>query len=110
MDMYVIVCPIRGTAYTSLSYSIPSLSLHSIPADTAIHYDAKTIEVLLDREQEGNSVEITGSENLLANEYLSSFKVASYVTMEVADNVSPSHLSDIFINKPYCRRSLRLKF
>ena len=54
-------------------------------ADTAIHYDDKTIEVLLDREQEGDGVDVPGSENLLANEYLSSFKVASYVTKEVGE-------------------------
>ena len=58
-------------------------------ADTTIHYDAKTIEALLDRDQEGaetaDSADVPGSENLLANEYLSSFKVASYVTKEVVD-------------------------
>lgn len=59
-------------------------------ADTAIHYDAQTIEALLDREQEGgieDSTDVPGSVNLMANEYLSSFKVASYVTKEV-DEVS----------------------
>lgn len=58
-----------------------------VTADTAIHYDDKTIEALLDREQEGaegtESADVPGNENLLANEYLSSFKVASYVTKEV---------------------------
>jgi len=55
--------------------------------DTTIHYDDKTIEALLDRDQEltGDSAEAPGSENMLANEYLSSFKVASYVTKEVDD-------------------------
>lgn len=56
-------------------------------ADTTIHYDDKTIEALLDREQEGDSMDVPGSENLLANEYLSSFKVASYVTKEVVEEV-----------------------
>jgi len=30
-------------------------------------------------------VDVPGSDNLLANEYLSSFKVASYVTKEVGE-------------------------
>ena len=30
-------------------------------------------------------MDVPGSENLLANEYLSSFKVASYVTKEVGE-------------------------
>ena len=54
-------------------------------ADTAIHYDNKTIEALLDRDQEGDGVDVPGTVNLLANEYLSSFKVASYVTKEVGE-------------------------
>lgn len=58
-------------------------------ADTTIHYDDKTIEALLDRDQEGtdvaDSAELPGSDNLLANEYLSSFKVASYVTKEMVE-------------------------
>ncbi len=52
--------------------------------DISIHYDDKAIEALLDR-----SVDVVvgeegaiGSENLLANDYLSSFKVASYVMKE----------------------------
>lgn len=62
-------------------------------ADTTIHYDSKTIEALLDREHSGrDSVEAPGSVNLMANEYLSSFKVASYVTKEVEEEeeVSPT--------------------
>ncbi len=54
-------------------------------ADTTIHYDDKTIEALLDRDQEGESADIPGSVNLMANEYLSSFKVASYVTKEAGE-------------------------
>lgn len=62
-------------------------------ADSAIHYDDKTIEALLDRDQEGaaDSTEIPGSVNLMANEYLSSFKVASFVTKEVEEEVRTSH-------------------
>lgn len=45
--------------------------------DEAIHYDDKAVEELLDRSKEG----IEQKENW-ANEYLSSFKVASYVTKE----------------------------
>ncbi|XP_069984157.1 chromodomain-helicase-DNA-binding protein Mi-2 homolog isoform X8 [Penaeus vannamei] len=45
--------------------------------DEAIHYDNQAIEELLDRTKEG----IEQKENW-ANEYLSSFKVASYVTKE----------------------------
>lgn len=45
--------------------------------DEAIHYDDKAVAELLDRSKEG----IEQKENW-ANEYLSSFKVASYVTKE----------------------------
>lgn len=45
--------------------------------DEEIHYDNKAVEELLDRSKEG----IEQKENW-ANEYLSSFKVASYVTKE----------------------------
>lgn len=45
--------------------------------DEAIHYDDKAVTELLDRSKEG----IEQKENW-ANEYLSSFKVASYVTKE----------------------------
>ncbi|KAK7794704.1 hypothetical protein R5R35_008025 [Gryllus longicercus] len=48
--------------------------------DEAIHYDDKAIDELLDRSKEG----IEQKENW-ANEYLSSFKVASYVTKEGED-------------------------
>jgi hypothetical protein len=50
---------------------------------TSIHYDDGAIRALLDR-----SVDITdgesviGQQNILANDYLSSFKVASYVMKE----------------------------
>lgn len=45
--------------------------------DEAIHYDDKAVGELLDRSKEG----IEQKESW-ANEYLSSFKVASYVTKE----------------------------
>ena len=45
--------------------------------ETAIHYDDAAIESLLDRSKEGIE-----QKEMLANEYLSSFKVASYVTKE----------------------------
>ena len=48
--------------------------------DTAIHYDDKAIEDLLDRTKEGIE-----QKELLANEYLSSFKVAAYVTREAEE-------------------------
>lgn len=49
--------------------------------DEAIHYDDRAIGDLLDRTKEG----IEQKENW-ANEYLSSFKVASYVTKEGEDD------------------------
>lgn len=45
-----------------------------------IHYDDKAIEELLDRTKEGIE-----QKEMWSNEYLSSFKVASYVTKEVED-------------------------
>ena len=48
--------------------------------DTAIHYDDKAIDDLLDRSKEGIE-----QKEMWANEYLSSFKVASYVTKEVEE-------------------------
>lgn len=48
--------------------------------ETAIHYDDHAIEDLLDRTKEGIE-----QKELWANEYLSSFKVASYVTKEVEE-------------------------
>lgn len=45
--------------------------------ETAIHYDDAAIDSLLDRSKEGIE-----QKEMLANEYLSSFKVASYVTKE----------------------------
>ena len=41
--------------------------------ESSIHYDERAIEALLDRSQEGEEERV----NLLANEYLSSFKVGS---------------------------------
>lgn len=49
----------------------------STEAETAIHYDDAAIDSLLDRSKEGIE-----QKEMLANEYLSSFKVASYVTKE----------------------------
>lgn len=46
-------------------------------AEAAIHYDDAAIESLLDRSKEGIE-----EKEMLANEYLSSFKVASYATRE----------------------------
>ena len=55
-------------------------------AGSSIHYDDEAISALLDRSQEGGGEMeqlLPGSdENLMANEYLSSFKVASYVMKE----------------------------
>ncbi|KPM11913.1 chromodomain-helicase-DNA-binding protein Mi-2-like protein [Sarcoptes scabiei] len=48
--------------------------------DSTIHYDDKAIEELLDRSKEGIE-----QKELWANEYLSSFKVASYVTKDAED-------------------------
>lgn len=50
--------------------------------DEAIHYDDKAVEDLLDRSKMG----IEQKENW-SNEYLSSFKVASYVTKEEEEEV-----------------------
>lgn len=59
--------------------------------DEAIHYDNQAIEELLDRSKEG----IEQKENW-ANEYLSSFKVASYVTKE-GEEVSVLDLGSCYI-------------
>ncbi|RWS31027.1 chromodomain-helicase-DNA-binding protein Mi-2-like isoform X5 [Leptotrombidium deliense] len=48
--------------------------------DSAIHYDDKAIEGLLDRTKEGIE-----QKEMWANEYLSSFKVAAYVTKEAEE-------------------------
>ena len=48
--------------------------------DAAIHYDDNAIEDLLDRTKEGIE-----QKEMLANEYLSSFKVAAYVTKETEE-------------------------
>jgi len=48
--------------------------------DTAIHYDDKAIDELLDRSQEGIE-----QKEMWANEYLGSFKVASYATKEAEE-------------------------
>ncbi|XP_066997701.2 chromodomain-helicase-DNA-binding protein Mi-2 homolog isoform X3 [Anabrus simplex] len=55
--------------------------------DEAIHYDDKAIDELLDRTKEG----IEQKENW-ANEYLSSFKVASYVTKEGEEEEEPTEI------------------
>ena len=60
--------------------------------DTAIHYDDKAIDELLDRTQEGIE-----QKEMWANEYLSSFKVASYATKEaeeVEEEVKPTEEPD----------------
>lgn len=51
----------------------------SIAEDT-IHYDTKAIDELLDRTQEGIE-----QKEVWANDYLSSFKVAAYVTKDVEE-------------------------
>ncbi|OTF80302.1 chromodomain-helicase-DNA-binding protein Mi-2-like protein [Euroglyphus maynei] len=48
--------------------------------DSTIHYDDKAVDELLDRTKEGIE-----QKELWANEYLSSFKVASYVTKDAED-------------------------
>lgn len=61
---------------------LPSLDPSSFPAEgeeSSIHYDDDAIEALLDRSQEEEG-EVGPGENLLANEYLSSFKVGGWVT------------------------------
>ncbi|XP_063233226.1 chromodomain-helicase-DNA-binding protein Mi-2 homolog isoform X2 [Bacillus rossius redtenbacheri] len=55
--------------------------------DEAIHYDDKAIDELLDRTKQG----IEQKENW-ANEYLSSFKVASYVTKEGEEEEEPTEI------------------
>ncbi|XP_008217034.1 chromodomain-helicase-DNA-binding protein Mi-2 homolog isoform X4 [Nasonia vitripennis] len=55
--------------------------------DEAIHYDDKAVAELLDRSKEG----IEQKENW-ANEYLSSFKVASYVTKEEQDEETDTEI------------------
>ena len=47
-----------------------------------IHYDNAAIESLLDRDREGIPVDKTDGGQLLANEYLSSFKVCMYVQVQ----------------------------
>jgi len=58
--------------------------------DEAIHYDDRAIADLLDRTKEG----IEQKENW-ANEYLSSFKVASYVTKEGDDEEEEEAATEI---------------
>uniref|UniRef100_A0A6G1S543 Chromodomain-helicase-DNA-binding protein 4 n=2 Tax=Aceria tosichella TaxID=561515 RepID=A0A6G1S543_9ACAR len=53
-------------------------------SETAIHYDDAAIDSLLDRSKEGIE-----QKEMLANEYLSSFKVASYVTKEQEEEEEP---------------------
>ena len=77
-----------ASASLSLSLSLPPLPTVDGQGSTTIHYDDKAIDALLDRDQEGEGDEGPGSENLLANEYLSSFKVASYVMKEKVNNIS----------------------
>ena len=79
MCVCVCVCVCVCNPCTN-SYSI---CLVGDDQSTTIHYDDKAIEALLDRDQEGVEGDGSiGSENLLANDYLSSFKVASYVMKE----------------------------
>lgn len=47
-----------------------------------IHYDNAAIESLLDRDREGIPVDKTDGGQLLANEYLGSFKVCMYVQVQ----------------------------
>lgn len=61
--------------------------------EESIHYNDKAVFELLDRSKEG----IEQKENW-SNEYLSSFKVASYVTKEEDEDVS----SWLNINQIYC--------
>ena len=69
-------------AYIFTCISLPPLPIVDGQGSTTIHYDDRAIDALLDRDQEGEIDEGPGSDNLLANEYLSSFKVASYVMKE----------------------------
>ena len=73
----------QSTKFNACQYTHVFLSVApgADQESTTIHYDDKAIAALLDRSQEGEE-EMIGSENLMANEYLSSFKVASYVMKE----------------------------
>nr|CAD7453831.1 unnamed protein product [Timema tahoe] len=63
------------------------MMLTHLVEDEAIHYDDKAIDGLLDRSKQG----IEQKENW-ANEYLSSFKVASYVTKEGEEEEEPTEI------------------
>lgn len=58
-----------------------------VKEEAAIHYDDKTIDDLLDRSKEGIE-----QKEMWANEYLSSFKVAAYVTKETEEEEVPEDL------------------
>ena len=76
-----------------------------------IHYDDQAIEKLLDRSQEGIQEKEDG-----LNEYLSSFKVASYVTRETNDDddddvrEQTATLVDDNIDPNYWEKLLRVQF
>lgn len=63
-----------------LKFGTEELFKDESSAEDAIHYDDKAVEELLDRSKEGIE-----QKEMWANEYLSSFKVAAYVTKEVEE-------------------------
>ena len=71
-----------------------------------IHYDDKAIEALLDRSKstsdEGADADATNSDNTHMNEYLSSFKVATYkyseTHVEVINYISVIDVHSIILN------------
>ncbi|KAK4337099.1 hypothetical protein RND71_043849 [Anisodus tanguticus] len=76
--------------------------------DTAIHYDDKAIDDLLDRTKEGIE-----QKEMLANEYLSSFKVAAYVTKEAEEEEPETEVlkQDVeFADPAYWEKLLRHHF
>lgn len=78
MNQRLFVACIEVTYFSCLcSQLIKKLSLYlDAEKNDFIHYDDKAIDALLDRSKEG--VEAKEGENAKINEYLSSFKVATY--------------------------------
>ena len=75
---------------------------------TSIHYDDKAIEALLDRSQEvegeGEGEQRDEHENLLANEYLSSFKVSvqrRYQLLSCYTHVSGQEISSCIMHQSW---------
>ena len=70
------LCPLPSDHVSVLSSHL------DVDETQQIHYDNAAIESLLDRDREGIPVDKTDGGQLLANEYLSSFKVCVYIQVQ----------------------------